>query len=138
MTFDKMSLIGQIGDGAGVFRTLTAQSVKEVRPGVYVYDMGQNIVRVPRVNIANGHPGARITFRFAEILYPDLKESGKNVGMVMTENYRAALNQDVYTWWRGARFFSLTSLRTDFNTLRLPESISRFRWQQFRVSPSAQ
>ena len=28
------------------------------------------------------------------MLYPDLPESGKNVGMIMTENYRAALSQD--------------------------------------------
>ena len=105
MTFDKMSLIGQIGDGAGVFRTLSAQSVKEVRPGVYVYDMGQNIVGVPRINIANGRPGGRVTLRFAEILYPNLKESGKNTGMVMTENYRAALNQDVYIMIAGKQTF---------------------------------
>lgn len=96
MTFDKLSLIGQIGDSAGIYRTMTAKSVREVRPGVYVYDLGQNIVGVPRINIADGRAGDRITLRFSEMLYPDLKESGKNVGMLMTENYRAALNQDVY------------------------------------------
>ena len=56
-TFDRLSLIGQIGDSAGVFRTLTAKSVKEVRPRVFVYDMGQNLVGVPRITIANGRAG---------------------------------------------------------------------------------
>ncbi len=104
-TFGKLSLVGQIGDNAGVFRTLTAKSVKEVRPRVYVYDMGQNLVGVPRISIANGRAGGKITLRYSEMLYPDLKESGKNVGMIMTENYRAALSQDVYTMKSGPQAF---------------------------------
>ena len=103
--YDKLSLVGQIGNNAGVFRTLTAKSVKEVRPGVYVYNMGQNMVGVPRITIANGRAGGRITLRYSEMLYPDLKESGKNVGMIMTENYRAALSQDVYTMKAGSQVF---------------------------------
>jgi alpha-L-rhamnosidase len=102
-TFDKLALVGQVGNTAGVFRTLTAKSVREVRPGVFVYDMGQNLVGVPRVHIADGRPGGTITLRYSEMLYPDLKESGKNVGMIMTENYRAALSQDVYTMKAGAQ-----------------------------------
>ncbi len=104
-TFNRLSLVGQIGDTAGVFRTLAAKSVKEVRPGVYVYDMGQNLVGVPRITIASGRPGATITLRFSEMLYPDLEESGKNVGMIMTENYRAALSQDLYTMKSGKQVF---------------------------------
>jgi len=103
--YDKLSLLGQIGNSAGVFRTLAAKSVKEVRPGVFVYDMGQNIVGVPRIRIAAGRAGARITVRYAEMLYPDLKESGKNTGMIMTENYRAALSQDLYTMKAGPQVF---------------------------------
>ena len=103
--FDKLSLIGQIGNNAGVFRTLTANSVKEVRPGVYVYNMGQNLVGVPRIRVADGRAGGKITLRFSEMLYPDLKESGKNAGMIMTENYRAALSQDVYIMKSGSQVF---------------------------------
>lgn len=103
--FDRLALVGQVGETAGVFRTLSAKSVKEVRPGVYVYDMGQNIVGVPRISVANGRANRAITLRFSEMLYPDLKESGKNVGMVMTENYRAALSQDVYTMKAGSQVF---------------------------------
>jgi alpha-L-rhamnosidase len=104
-TFDNLSLVGQVGDTAGVFRTLTAKSVKEVRPKVFVYDMGQNIVGVPAIAIPVGRPGRRLTVRFSEMIYPDLAESGKNVGMIMTENYRAALSQDVYTTKAGSQIF---------------------------------
>jgi alpha-L-rhamnosidase len=104
-TFDKLQLIGQIGDSAGVFRTVTAKSVKEVRPKVYVYDLGQNIVGVPRITLASGRAGGTMTLRFSEMLYPDLPASGKNVGMIMTENYRAALSQDIYTMKAGPQTF---------------------------------
>ena len=77
IAFDRLSLVGQIGDTAGVFRTLTAKSVKEVRPGVFVYDLGQNIVGVPRIRLANGRAGAEGHARYAEMLYPDLPESGE-------------------------------------------------------------
>jgi alpha-L-rhamnosidase len=96
LDFDHVSLIGQIGNSAGIYKILTAKSMKEIRTGVYVYDMGQNFVGVPKISIKNGRAGEKVTLRYAEISYPDLKESGKNVGMIMTENYRAALSQDIY------------------------------------------
>jgi alpha-L-rhamnosidase len=95
LDYDKLSLVGQIGNSASVLQTLTAKSVKEVRPGVFVYDMGQNMVGVPRIQLSEGAAG-KVTLRYAEILYPDLKQSGKNTGMIMTENYRAAMSQDVF------------------------------------------
>jgi len=103
--FDKLSLIGQIGNSAGIFRTLTAQSVKEARPGVYVYNLGQNMVGVPRITIANGRAGGKITLRYSEMLYPELPASGNNAGMIMTENYRAALSTDAYAMKAGSQVF---------------------------------
>jgi alpha-L-rhamnosidase len=94
--YEGMKLIGQIGNAAKVYEVLTAQSVKEVRPGVFVYDMGQNLTGVPRITIHDGHAGQRITLRYSEMLYPQLKESGANSGMLMLENYCAALSQDIY------------------------------------------
>jgi len=103
--FDDMKLTGQIGNNAGVYATLTARSVDEVRNGVYVYDMGQNFVGVPRISIDNGIAGDTLILRAAEILYPDLEEYGENVGMIMTENYRAALCQDIYIMKDGPQVF---------------------------------
>ncbi len=105
MNFDKLKLIGQIGENAGVYQTLTARSMKQPRPGVYVYDLGQNIVGVPRISIAAGKPGAKITLRFAEMPYPNLKQYGDNIGMILTENYRAALSQDLYTMTAGPQVY---------------------------------
>ena len=95
-SYDDLQLIGQIGENVSAVMTRTAESVTEVRPGVYVYDMGQNLVGVPKVTINDGAAGDKITLRVAEVLYPDLPESGDNVGMIMQENLRAALCQDIY------------------------------------------
>ncbi len=103
--FGRLALVGQVGETAGVFRTLPAKRVRQVRPGVFVYDMGQNLVGVPRIRIDRGQPGRTVTLRFAEMLYPDLPESGSLAGMIMTENYRAALSQDVYTMREGPQVF---------------------------------
>ncbi len=104
-SFDDMQLVGQIGNNAGIFKTLSAQSLEEVRDGIYVYDMGQNFVGVPRISIANGNVGDTMVLRVSEILYPDLEESGDNKGMIMTENYRAALCKDMYIMKDGAQVF---------------------------------
>jgi alpha-L-rhamnosidase len=103
--FNSMSLSAQIGNNAGIYKIIPAKSVQEVRKGVFVYNMGQNIVGVPRITLTNGTAGKKLTIRFSEMLYPDLKESGNNVGMIMTENYRAALSQDVYIMKNGSQVY---------------------------------
>lgn len=80
----------------GLHTVLTAQNVNEVRPGVYVYDMGQNMAGVPRIKMHSLHRGQRLKFRYAEVLYPDLPEYEDKKGMLMLENIRAAMAQDVY------------------------------------------
>ncbi|MEK6476274.1 family 78 glycoside hydrolase catalytic domain [Catalinimonas sp. 4WD22] len=94
--YDELSLIGQIGENPGIVKTLEAQSVEEVRPGVFVYDMGQNMVGFPQIKIENGNAGDTIIMRYAEVKYPELEEYGDNVGMIMLENIRAALAQDLW------------------------------------------
>lgn len=94
--FTDAKLIGQFGPTAKKIKELTAQSVTEVRPGVYVYDMGQNMVGVPKINLENFESGIKIGLRFAEIKYPDLPEYKENVDLLMLENIRAAMSQDIY------------------------------------------
>lgn len=94
--YDNMTLMGQIGENVGVVTTLIAQAVEEIRPKVYIYDMGQNIAGIPKITINGGTAGDKITLRFAEVKYPDMEEYGNNVGMIMLENIRAALSQDTY------------------------------------------
>jgi alpha-L-rhamnosidase len=94
--YHDLQLIGQMGENASIIQTLKAQSVQEVRPGVFVYDMGQNMVGIPKIFIKNGKKGQVINMRFAEVKYPNLKEYQGNVGMIMMENIRAALATDQY------------------------------------------
>jgi alpha-L-rhamnosidase len=96
LPYDDFKLVGQMGENATIVKTLTAIGVEEVRPKVFVYDMGQNMVGIPQISIKNGQKGQVITMRFAEVRYPNLPDYKGNEGMVMMENIRAALAQDLY------------------------------------------
>jgi alpha-L-rhamnosidase len=62
-------------------RTVAAESVKEPKPGVYVFDFGQNLAGVEHVRL-QGPAGTNVRLRFAEILNDD--------GTLYTENLRTA------------------------------------------------
>jgi alpha-L-rhamnosidase len=94
--FNDAQLMGQFGTTVKPIKELTAQSVAEVRPGVFVYDMGQNMVGVPEIILNNTEKEKTITLRYAEVLYPDLPEYKGNEQMLMLENVRAAMSQDTY------------------------------------------
>lgn len=94
--YSHFELIGQFGQTVKVIKELTACAVEEVRPGVYVYDMGQNMVGVPKIKLSGMKPGTKVNLRFAEVKYPDLPEYEGNIGMIMLENIRAAMAQDIY------------------------------------------
>jgi len=64
-----------------VERTVAAKSVAEPKPGVYVYDFGQNLAGVERVRVA-GPKGTDVKLRFAEIV-----NAG---GTIYTDNLRTA------------------------------------------------
>lgn len=78
------------------FTTLKAQKMTEIRPGVYIYDMGQNMAGVPKVHLPALPKGTEVRLRFAEVTYPDLPSYAGNTGMIMLENIRAALSQDIF------------------------------------------
>ena len=67
--------------------TLEAMTITEVRPGVFVFDYGQNFAGLSRLKV-KGSAGQRVTLRFAEILGAD--------GAVDQANLRAARATDVY------------------------------------------
>ncbi|MCK7553738.1 glycoside hydrolase family 78 protein [Chitinophaga sedimenti] len=94
--FDHLDIVGQFGDAVREIAELNATSVTETRPGVFVYDMGQNIAGVPHITLDNLKAGKEIKLRFAEVTYPDLPEYKGHVGMIMLENIRAAMAQDIY------------------------------------------
>lgn len=87
--YDDFQLLPQIDPDPSVYKVLTAQSVTEVRPGVFVYDMGQNFAGIPSISFSGLEPGQQVRMRYAEILYPEN-------GMLMLENIRGAMAQDIY------------------------------------------
>jgi len=97
-SYDDMKLISHVGNRPEIVKALTAQSVKEVRPGVFIYDMGQNMVGVPKITLKNIKADANtpVILRYSEVLYPDLPEYSGNEGTAMIENLRAALVHDIY------------------------------------------
>ncbi len=51
-------------------RVVTAKSLTSPKPGVYIYDFGQNLAGVPQVHL-QGPSGTDVKLRFAEVLNPD-------------------------------------------------------------------
>ncbi len=95
-------LRGQFDQPVRGIQELRARSVQQVRPGVFVYDMGQNMVGVPAISLSGMAPGKKVVLRFAEVKYPDLPQYAGHAGMIMLENIRAAMAQDVYITRGGA------------------------------------
>ncbi|MGB6827421.1 MAG: family 78 glycoside hydrolase catalytic domain, partial [Terracidiphilus sp.] len=62
-------------------RIMTAKKLTEPKPGVWVYDFGQNFSGVEQVSVT-GPAGTEIRLRFAEVLNPD--------GTLYIENLRTA------------------------------------------------
>lgn len=94
--YDNMKLIFHQGQNPSIVKELNPISVEEVRPGVFVYDMGQNMVGFPKITLENNKAGEKIILRYAEVRYPDLPEHKGMEGLIMLENIRAALTQDIY------------------------------------------
>ena len=81
-------LSAQMQEPIRVTATRKPISVKEIQPGVFIYDMGQNMVGWCRLHVS-GPAGTQVTLRHAETLKPD--------GSLYTANLRAAKVTDVYT-----------------------------------------
>lgn len=94
--YSDFHLKAQYGQTVKAIQQLTAQSVEEVRPGIFVYDMGQNMVGVPEITLHGMEAGKEINLRYAEVKYPDMPRYAGNEGMIMLENIRAAMAQDKY------------------------------------------
>jgi len=70
-----------------VVDTVRPIKITNPKPGIYVYDMGQNIAGWARLNV-EGPEGTEVTLKFAEVLYED--------GTVNQENLGIARATDVY------------------------------------------
>ncbi|MDE3199291.1 MAG: family 78 glycoside hydrolase catalytic domain [Acidobacteriota bacterium] len=100
-----------------VEKEMKAVKLTEPRPGVWVYDFGQNMAAVETVRV-KGPAGTKVRLRFAEILNDD--------GTLYTENLRTAKATDYFTLsgkgveeftpqftFHGFRYAELTGLPSD-------------------------
>lgn len=91
----KIKLVAQSNEPIRVTRDIAPISLSEPKPGVYVYDLGQNMVGWCRLNISDGlvPKGTIITVRHAEVLNQD--------GTIFTANLRSAKATESYTYAGG-------------------------------------
>ncbi len=81
-------LVAQRSEPVRVVETIVPVSMNEVRPGVFIYDLGQNIAGWVRLRFNEAQAGTRVQLRHGERLNPD--------GTLYTENLRRAKATDVY------------------------------------------
>jgi alpha-L-rhamnosidase len=78
----------QMAEPLKVTETLRPVKVSAVRPGVWIFDMGQNMVGWCRLKL-RGTAGTRVQLRHSETLKPD--------GNLYLDNLRSARATDIYT-----------------------------------------
>jgi len=81
-------LSAQMQEPIRVTGTLKPISMREIKPGVFIYDLGQNMVGWCRLHVS-GPAGTQVTLRHAETLKPD--------GSLYMANLRGAEVTDLYT-----------------------------------------
>lgn len=109
-------LVPQTDQPVRVTDLVTAKAIPSPTPGVYLYDVGQNIVGVARLRLT-GRPGQTVKVRYGEVLNPD--------GTLYTDNLRSAKATDRYTFatngletyiprftFHGFRYVELSGLTT--------------------------
>jgi alpha-L-rhamnosidase len=80
-------LVAQVDPPIRVDHEIKPIKVTQIKPGTYIYDMGQNMVGVVRLR-ARGKTGQVITLRYGEVLNTN--------GTLYTENLRTAKSTDQY------------------------------------------
>ena len=107
-------LDGQVMEPVRVTGELRPKTIRQPKPGCWIFDLGQNMVGVVRLKVA-APAGTKITLRHAEMLNPD--------GTLYTANLRGAPSIDTYVckgggsevWqprftFHGFRYVELTGL----------------------------
>jgi alpha-L-rhamnosidase len=70
-----------------VTQEIAAKSVKQIKPGIWIFDLGQNFAGNIRLRV-KAKAKEKFVLRFGEMLHPD--------GHLMTENLREARSTDTY------------------------------------------
>ncbi|GAA1374690.1 alpha-L-rhamnosidase [Streptomyces beijiangensis] len=81
-------IIAQVDGPVRIAKELPVQKITQPAPGVFVFDLGQNMVGSVRLRVT-GKAGDSVRLRHAEVLNPD--------GTIYTTNLRTAAATDTYT-----------------------------------------
>jgi alpha-L-rhamnosidase len=112
---ENAKLAAQPNEPIRITNELRPIAMTEPKPGVYVFDLGQNMVGWSRLR-ATAPKGTKVTVRHAELLNPD--------GTLYRDNLRNATQADEYTWrggeatvephftYHGFRYVEVTGLPT--------------------------
>lgn len=84
----------QMNENMKVMETLTPVSIKQIKPDVYILDMGQNMAGWIKMSVS-GTAGKQVKLRFAETLQDN--------GELFVKNLRDARVTDIYTLKGGTR-----------------------------------
>ncbi|HYW94132.1 MAG TPA: family 78 glycoside hydrolase catalytic domain, partial [Bacteroidales bacterium] len=84
---ENIAVSAALGPPIRINEELEAQKITEVKPGIFVYDFGTNLVGAERLKVS-GNNGDTVVMKFAELLHDD--------GTVAQENLRSAKATDRY------------------------------------------
>jgi len=87
-TAAKPALVSQVDNGVRIQQEIRPTSLTQPKPGVWVFDLGQNFTGWDRLRVS-GPAGTTVQLRHAEVLNPD--------GTIYTANLRGARQTDKYT-----------------------------------------
>lgn len=104
---ENVEIQAYVGLPIRISHSIEAVSVTEPVKGTFVYDFGQNVVGVPRLEGMRGRSGQTVNLRYGEMIYPEtiptdpvppytVETYTRLKGQVYTENYRGALSIDNY------------------------------------------
>lgn len=87
LTLKKARRVAQLNENMKIMARIKPVSIKELRTGVYILDLGQNMAGWLKIQVV-GQKGQKIQLRFAESLNAD--------GSIYVENLRSAKATDIY------------------------------------------
>lgn len=117
-----LPLVAQRSEPVRIVERLKPLSCREAAPGVFIYDLGQNISGWVQLQVS-APAGTRLTLRYAERLNPD--------GTLYTENLRRARATDIYVCRGGGEawqpHFTFHGFQYVELSAALPDAAASFR-----------
>lgn len=100
---------------------LTPVTISRLDEDTYIYDLGQNMVGVPKLNIPM-KKGQTLKIRFAEMLQKDGSLYTKNYGSALSTNYYTAAEDGVIEWQPAFTFHGFQFVEiSNFDTIYQPD-----------------